>query len=194
MGAIGLPANKTQCGLQDHAGNEILMEGKSGVQDVRVHAVKDMNFTVHHDYNDTVETGDRKIDIQSGTHTETIKGDTKITITSGALSVAVSANTAAYTAQKTTHIESTSADLQGKAATEIHLVVGGSDLLMKSDGTVSIRCRNLTLTGSESVSISGGSIRSVAGQEHETKGAIVLSEGSVTNTVKGNMVMLNPPG
>jgi hypothetical protein len=32
----------------------------------------------------------------------------------------------------------------------------------------------------------------MADQEHEIKGAITVSEGVTTNTVKGGMVMLNP--
>ena len=40
--------------------------------------------------------------------------------------------------------------------------------------------------------IKGGIVHSEADSEHQTKGAIVLSEGSATNTVKGGMVMLNP--
>ena len=36
MKAMGMPDNKTQSAIRDHSGNEIVMEGKSGVQDVRV--------------------------------------------------------------------------------------------------------------------------------------------------------------
>jgi hypothetical protein len=35
-------------------------------------------------------------------------------------------------------------------------------------------------------------VHSEADSQHQTKGAIVLSEGSATNTIKGGMVMLNP--
>jgi type VI secretion system secreted protein VgrG len=44
-----MPDNKTQSGLKDHAGNEILMEGKGGSEDIRIHAVKDMHVTVDND-------------------------------------------------------------------------------------------------------------------------------------------------
>jgi type VI secretion system secreted protein VgrG len=46
MTAMGLPDNKTQSAIRDHSGNEIVMEGKAGSQDIRVHAVKDMHVTV----------------------------------------------------------------------------------------------------------------------------------------------------
>jgi type VI secretion system secreted protein VgrG len=47
--SIKMPDNKTQSGLRDHSGNEILMEGKSGSEDIRVHAVKDMHVIVDND-------------------------------------------------------------------------------------------------------------------------------------------------
>src|SRR5262249_49663592 len=47
--SMSMPANKTQSGLKDHSGNEILMEGKSGSEDIRVHAGKDMHVTLDND-------------------------------------------------------------------------------------------------------------------------------------------------
>jgi type VI secretion system secreted protein VgrG len=52
--AISLPANKTQSAMQDHSGNHLLMEGKGGAQEVRLHAVKDMHHTVVNDRTKTV--------------------------------------------------------------------------------------------------------------------------------------------
>jgi type VI secretion system secreted protein VgrG len=190
--AMGMPDNKTQSAMRDHSGNEIVMEGKSGSEDIRVNATKDTNVVVTHDYNETVKTGNRTISISSGTHTETIKGDTNITVTTGALTVNIAANTATYISKNTTTMASTSADVQVLAKTQISLDVGSSHLLMKEDGTISLNAKNIIIHGSESVSISGNAIRSIADQEHETKGAITVSEGQTTNTVKGGMVMLNP--
>ncbi len=192
MTAMGMPDNKTQSAMRDHSGNEIVMEGKSGSEDIRVNATKDTNVVVTHDYNETVKTGNRKIDINSGTHTETIKGDTKINVTTGALTIAVAANTATYQSKTTTTMSSTDADVYVQAKTQIALDVGGSHLLMKADGTIILDAKNITIYGSESVSIQGNAIRSFADQKHETKGAITISEGVTTNTVKGGMVMLNP--
>ena len=192
MQAIGLPANKTQSAWRDHTGNEILMEGKGGSQDIRVTAVKDMNVTVQRDHNDIVRTGNRTIQVSTGTHTETIKGDTKITVTTGALTIVVAANAATIQSKSTTTVSSTNADVYLQAKTQIALDVGNSHLLMKDDGTIKLDGKNVVIHGSESVSIQGNAIRSIADQEHETKGAITVSEGVTTNTVKGGMVMLNP--
>ena len=192
MTSMGMPDNKTQSGIKDHSGNEILMEGKGGVQDIRVHAVKDMNVTVEHDHNDTVKTGNRTIQIQSGTHTETIKGDTRIIITNGSLLVEVAANQAEYISKNDTIILSVDNAVRVFAKTEITADVGSSHFFMNAEGTIELNSKNIIINGSESVSIKGNAIRSIAEQEHETKGAITVSEGSATNTVKGGMVMLNP--
>jgi type VI secretion system secreted protein VgrG len=190
--AMGMPDNKTQTGMKDHSGNEIMMEGKGGVEDIRVNATKDTNVTISHDYNETVKTGNRTIAVQSGTHTETIKGNTKITVTTGSYSHTVAANKADRVSQGSSTLISNTQHVFIQAATNIQLHVGASMIWMDSEGQISLQGKNIIIKGSESVSIAGGAIRSIADQEHETKGAITVSEGVTTNTVKGGMVMLNP--
>jgi type VI secretion system secreted protein VgrG len=189
---MGMPDNKTQTGMKDHSGNEIMMEGKGGVEDIRVNATKDTNVTIAHDYNETVKTGNRTIAVQSGTHTETIKGNTKITVTTGSYSHTVAANKADRVSQGSSTLISNTQHVFIQAATNIQLHVGASMIWMDSEGQISLQGKNIIIKGSESVSIAGGAIRSIADQEHETKGAITVSEGVTTNTVKGGMVMLNP--
>ena len=169
-----------------------MMEGKSGVEDIRINATKDTNVTIAHDYNETVKTGNRTIAIQTGTHTETIKGTTSITVTTGAYSHTVAANSADRVSKGPSALISTTEHVFIQAATNIQLHVGASTIWMDSGGQITLQGKNILIKGTESVSIAGGSIRSVADQEHETKGAIVISEGSTTNRVKGNLVMLNP--
>jgi uncharacterized protein involved in type VI secretion and phage assembly len=78
MQAIGLAPNKTQSAIRDHSGNEILMEGKGGVQDIRIHAVKDMHETVDHDHVSNI-TNDETTTI-GGNRTETVVKNETITI------------------------------------------------------------------------------------------------------------------
>jgi type VI secretion system secreted protein VgrG len=78
MQAISLPANKTQSAIRDHSGNEILMEGKGGVQDIRIHAVKDMHEHVDHDHVSNVDN-DETTTI-GGNRTETVIKNETITI------------------------------------------------------------------------------------------------------------------
>jgi type VI secretion system secreted protein VgrG len=206
MNSIGLPDNKTQSTIRDHSGNEITMEGKAGVQDIRVHAVKDMHVTVDHDRDDHVKN-DRSYTVD-GTSTETITKKTSITITQGDYSHTVSTGTATITvkgkvsetfqdSQATTvtqsiAITSQSSSVHVTAATDIVLEVGASKLAMYSDGRIELSGKAIGIKGSDTVNTSGMSIKSDAGNDHSVTGAIVLSSGSVSNTVKGAMVMLNP--
>ena len=188
--AISLPANKTQSSIQDHSGNLITMEGKAGAQDIRVHAVKDMNVIVENDSNTTVH-GKFKHDVTTKTADYHVQGaltekydstqDTKvksdITITSSAGAIAISSD---------------AQHVYVNAATNIQLHVGSSMIWMDSGGQIRIQGVNVSIAGSSAVTIKGGIVHSEADSEHQTKGAIVLSDGSATNTVKGGMVMLNP--
>jgi type VI secretion system secreted protein VgrG len=159
------------------------MDDTAGKEKIVIHAQYDMSTTVEHDDTQHIVTGSRTINIDTGTHTETIKGDTTINITAGKQS---------NTVNKSIDITSKTAYIHLKADTEIQLEVGSSKLLMKKDGTISLTGVDIGVTGSKSVTIKGGIVHSQADSEHQTKGAVVLSDGSATNTVKGGMVMLNP--
>jgi type VI secretion system secreted protein VgrG len=163
--------------------NEMSLDDTAGKEKVTIHAQYDMNTTVEHDDTQKVVTGNRKIDIVAGTHTETIKGDTTISVTAGKQT---------NTVNKSIDVTSQTAYIHLKAETEIQLEVGSSKLLMKKDGTISLTGVSIGVTGSTSVTVKGGVVHSEADSEHQTKGAIVMSDGSATNTIKGGMVMLNP--
>jgi hypothetical protein len=89
-------------------------------------------------------------------------------------------------------IVSESTKIHVTAATEIQLQVGASTLLMKSDGSIKLTGTSIAIAGTAKVAIHGGEVESKADSSHTTAGAIVMSDGSGTNTVKGGMVMLNP--
>ncbi len=163
--------------------NEMSMDDTAGKEKVTIHAQYDMSTTVEHDDTQKIVTGNRTIDIVAGTHTETIKGDTTINVTAGAQS---------NTVNKSIDITSKTAYIHLKAETEIQLEVGSSKLLMDKDGKISLTGVDIGIDGKKIVVISGGIIHSEAKSEHQTTGAVVLSDGSTTNTIKGGMVMLNP--
>jgi type VI secretion system secreted protein VgrG len=211
-----LPGGQNQSGLKSNStkggggSNELMFDDTKGREKVAVHAQYDMSTTVEHDkttnvVNDmsttvkknethTVTEGNRAIRVQAGTHTETIKGATTITIETGPYSHRASANTATRASKGTSILRSESGDVRIEAATDITIVVGSSMIYMGADGFIQVQGVNIAINGSESVSISGNAIRSIATLEHETKGNLVTSEGTATNTIKGGMVMLNPPG
>lgn len=183
----GLPGSRAISGLKTNSTpggggyNEMSMDDTKGKEKVTIHAQFDMSATVEHDDSQVVHN-DRTISVD-GTHTETIKKDTTITVTDGKQT---------NTVKQEIVIASQTAYIHVTGSTEIQLEVGSSKLLMKSDGSISLTGANITIDGSESVTIHGASVTSKADADHNIKGAIVVSEGSATNTVKGAMVMLNP--
>jgi type VI secretion system secreted protein VgrG len=159
------------------------MEGKGGSEDIRINATKDTNVVIAHDYNETVKTGNRKIDVQSGTHTETIKGDTKVSITTGSYAHYVAANQAQRVSKQSNVLASTDADVYVEAATSIQLHVGESTLWMEKGGKVEIKAKNIILDA-ETISLSGQtSVETVAGEVNTTAQA--------THTIKGALVKIN---
>ncbi len=207
-----LPAGGVVSGLKSntHKGkgyNELSMDDTAGKEKITIHGQYDMNTTVEHDQTNTVNN-----DL-----TETVKNDATITITKGKYSHDVQTGTATYhvkdalvenydatqatTVKQDITIKSTSgaitisSDSQNvliKAATIISLQVGSSKLTMSSDGTISLEGVNVTVKGSTLLTMKGGIVHSEADNEHQTKGTLVVSDGSASNTVKGGMVMLNP--
>jgi type VI secretion system secreted protein VgrG len=203
MPPYALPGAGVVSGLksQTHKGsgyNEMSMDDTAGKEKITVHGQYDMNTTVEHDQTNTVNNDS----------TETIKNNAKIEITKGTYNHDVKTGTATYHVQaaltenydatQTTTVKSnisttsSTGSVYVQAATHIHLQVGLSTVFMDASGQISITGKNIAIHGSESVSVSGAAIRSVAEKEHETKGKIVTSDGATSNTVRGAMVMLNP--
>jgi type VI secretion system secreted protein VgrG len=220
MPPFALPEGAVISGIKSktHKGqgfNELSMDDTPGKEKVNIHGQYDMATTVLHDQTNTVKNN--KTTTVDGTFTETIKKDTKITISEGTYSHDVATGTATYHVQaaltetydatQTTKVQdelkiSTTAgpinisadanEIFVKAATKITLEVGASKLMMDAAGNISLTGVNVTVKGSAMVTVKGGIVHSEADSEHQTKGAVVLSDGSATNTVKGGMVMLNP--
>jgi type VI secretion system secreted protein VgrG len=189
--AVGLPANKTQSAMRDHSGNEIVMEGKGGSQDVRIVAVKDQNITVAHDYNETVKSGNRKIDVLAGTHTETIKGDTSVTVVTGAYAHTVAANKADRVSKGPSTLASTTANIYVDAATNIQLYVGASMLWMDSGGHIHLKATKITLEGSGEIEVMAPKVSVNGSTSVEVTGATVTAQASGTHNIKGALVKIN---
>lgn len=157
--AIGLPANKTQSAMRDHSGNEILMEGKGGVQDVRITAVKDMNVTAANDYNETVKGGNRKIDVLAGTHTETIKGDTSITVTTGDYSETVKGGNRKSDVLAGTHTETIKGDTSVTVTTGAYahtVVANKADRVSQGPSTLASTAANVYVDAATNIQLHVG--------------------------------------
>ena len=140
-------------------------------------------------------TGKNTLDMKDGGHVITLKdGSGNVTLT----------------------IEGDGGKVALTATTEISIKVGAASLTMKSDGTIELSGKDVTIKGTASstvdggpkaalkaadvaingtgsVNIGGGTVTSEAKTVNSIKGAAVMSEASAVNTVKGGAaVMLNP--
>ncbi len=195
MPPYDLPASGVVSGIKSntHKGkgyNEMSMDDTAGKEKITVHAQYDMSATVKHDDTQTVHNN-RTIGVD-GTHTETIKKDTKVTVTEGSYTLSVAANKSKHEAKQDIEIVSTASHIYIHAATSIQLQVGASKLWMASDGNIELSGVNIAINGSSTVAIKGQIVNSEATAQHHIKGGTVVSEGDAMNTVKGGVVLLNP--
>ena len=187
MPPYSLPSNGMVSGLKSNSTpggggyNEMSMNDTKGKELITIHAQYDMDATVEHDDRQTVHNN-RTINVD-GTHTETIKKDTTITVSEGKQT---------NTVKQEIVITSQTAFIHVTAATEIQLLVGASKLLMKADGSIELSGVNIAINGSAKVQTHGMEVTSQADVQHQISGTIVVSDGTATNTVRGGMVMLNP--
>ncbi|HWY29389.1 MAG TPA: hypothetical protein VNX46_01460 [Candidatus Acidoferrum sp.] len=175
---------------------------------INIHSDKDISVMANNNEDITI-VKNRTISVLEGTHTESIKGDTKITIESGTYHHDVAANTADYhvkgavtevfddkqttTVANEIEITTKTAHIYLTGSTSIHLHVGSSQICMGSDGSIMIQGKHVQIIGSDKVEISGGEVISKADTMHEISGATVKSAATNTNTVSGaSAVMLNP--
>lgn len=171
---------KTKSYPNDPGFNEIRFEDKKGEEEIFIHAEKDMNEKIENNHSTTVG-GNRTINV-SGTHTETIKKDTKITISEGKYEHIVAANTASYEVKgavtekflstqdtKVTGMITISSEegIEVTATKHIQLKSGASTLYMSSDGTIQISAKSITLIGDADINASA--LRVVTSGKQEVK-------------------------
>jgi type VI secretion system secreted protein VgrG len=188
--------------------SDMQIESTTDGECINIHSDKDISVMASNNEDITI-TQNRTINVLEGTHTESIKGDTKITIESGTYQHDVAANTADYHVKgavtevfddKQTTAVANEIEITTKTAhifltgsTSIHLHVGDSQICMGSDGSIMIQGKHVQIIGSDKVEISGGEVISKADTMHEISGATVKSAATNTNTVSGaTAVMLNP--
>lgn len=159
--------------------NEMSMDDTTGKEKITIHAQYDMSTTVGHDDSQTV-TNDRTIGV-TGTHTETIKKDTSITVSEGNYTFTVAKGTGTYKvekkvtetfndAQETTvkgdiTIKSTTGKILIDAANEIKLHTGDSTITMKKDGSISIHGKKIEIIGDDEIKASANKVSVSGGQE-----------------------------
>ncbi|EAM6536699.1 type VI secretion system tip protein VgrG [Salmonella enterica] len=164
----GLPGMASQSGIFSHSlyggptnGNMLRFDDKTGAEEVKFHAEKDLNTTVKNNETHTVNADRTKTIIHNeitkvhidrtedvfGKHTETIKGnrnvkvtegDQLLTVEKGIREVTVKTGTSTETVEKDISITSISGAIHLTAKTQITLTVGKSSLTMNSDSTITL--------------------------------------------------------
>ncbi|EDT8211903.1 type VI secretion system tip protein VgrG [Salmonella enterica subsp. enterica serovar Oranienburg] len=164
----GLPGMASQSGIFSHSlyggptnGNMLRFDDKTGAEEVKFHAEKDLNTTEKNNETHTVNADRTKTIIHNeitkvhidrtedvfGKHTETIKGnrnvkvtegDQLLTVEKGIREVTVKTGTSTETVEKDISITSISGAIHLTAKTQITLTVGKSSLTMNSDGTITL--------------------------------------------------------
>src|SRR5439155_11406684 len=165
-----LPEKKVVSGLKTntHKGkgyNEMSMDDTVGKEKITVHGQYDMATTIEHDDSQTIHNN-RSITVD-GTHNETIKKDTNITILEGPFKLDVQKNTHThhvngkvvewYDSTQETYVfndilvKSNNAKITIDAKTERVLYCGDSMLQMFSDGTIKMHGKDIEIVGTHEV-------------------------------------------
>ena len=200
----GLPDNKTQSGIKSRSSkggsdqnfNELRFEDKKGSEQVYLHAERDMTTLVENDQATTVKNN-RTVSVEVD-HTITTKKNHTLTVTEGdykhevktgkatttvkqAIVLKSEDSTISETAKEAFSITSESAAINLTADTEIKLVVGDASIVMKKDGTITIRGQHILIDGGQSLKASADKVEATAGNQ----ASLGVSNQKVTcNTTK----------
>jgi len=188
------------------------MDDTAGKEKITIHSQYDMGTTVQHDQTNTVNND----------FTETIKKNATITVSEGNLTHAVKTGTASYHVKgavtqkfeniwdsKVTDKVSIKAnkDIYIDSDTKITLVTGGSQLVMESNGAISLTGSKITIIGKDEVGVSSaktsvaGSAEAKFGTGNQTlatdtskvaiSGAAISSGATGQHEITGALVKIN---
>jgi type VI secretion system secreted protein VgrG len=170
-----LPANQTQSGIKTRSSkgggtedyNEIRFEDKKGAEMLTVHAQKDMDTTVEND--DTQKIQHNRTITVDGTHTETITGNTTITIKQGNHSRTLD---------------------QGNKSTTLKMGNDSTTLNMGNQ-TTSIKLGKQETTAMQSIELKVGGSKILINQMGVTiEGMMIKINGKVMTQVEGSALLI----
>ncbi len=181
--------------------NELAMDDTADSELIRIHAQKDMQTTVENDDTQSVNH-DRTIAV-AGTHTETIKGDTAITISEGNLTHEVSAGTADYKVKgalsetyadtQTTKVtgavaETYEASQTTKANEKISITSSGDEIALTAATKIVLKA------GASSISLAADGTIELTGVNIKISGDAEAKLASGANSVTCNTAEVNISG
>jgi len=209
----GLPGAAVKSGLKSNStkggggSNELTFDDTKGKEQTYFHSQYNHVAVIENNETRTIVTGNRKIEVKTGTHTEDIKSDTKVTVISGIYEHKVSEKTALRSSKQQNKLTSTDADVLITAKTQIKLEVGDSSITMLADGTITIKGKNISILGEESVVASGKKVHNLGGEEAKigvgnqntvydkqkaaTSGAAISSAAVGQHEITGAIVKIN---
>ena len=177
--AMGMPADKTQSGMRDHSGNEILMEGKSGAQDIRVHAVKDMHVTVD----------DNRVMHVKSHLTETVDKGQEVTIAKGYKETITDSATSTISGGLTTTVNGKwDSTVNGKLTEKI---TEGEDRTISAGQKLTVTGGSKDeITGERSIAVTGNLKQSTTTTTdlHATGAGTYTSEANLKFAVAGSVI------
>jgi type VI secretion system secreted protein VgrG len=197
-----LPDNQTQSGILTRSStggssdtyNQIQFEDKIGEEQVNVWAQKDMNTTVENNDTQLVQA-DRKIDVQ-GTHTETIVGDTSITITTGNHTLDIQTGNQSISVDsgnQTTEIKMGNQTITLDMGNQTTTLDMGNQSTTASLGSISFEAmESITLTvGGNSITINQSGITISGIMITVSADTMATVEGDAMLTLTGGITMIN---
>lgn len=179
-----LPDNRTQSGIRSRSTpggasdnfNEIRFEDRKGEEQVYIHAEKDLETVVEHDQRSSIGN-DRRLDVSGNETVDIGKNRTGSIGEHDRLSVG-----------RTYLLE---------AGEQITLRTGASELIMKQDGTITLKGVKLTIDGQQSITEKAGQKIeakalqiSIKGTQTEVQGTLLDLKASAVATLKGALTKI----
>ncbi|MBP0491793.1 type VI secretion system Vgr family protein [Pararoseomonas indoligenes] len=181
--SVGMPANKTQSAIRDHSGNEVVLEGKKGSEDIRIHAVKDMHTLVDNN-------ADLHVKVKL---TETVDGGQEVTVSKGYKETITDGATSTITGGLKSTVNGPWEDtINGKLTEKI---TGGEDRTVSSGRKVTVDGGlTETVTGKHETTVTGEIKQSSTATTdiHSTGAATFTSDASIKIAVAGSVIEITP--
>jgi type VI secretion system secreted protein VgrG len=173
--------------------NEMSLDDTAGKEKITIHAQYDMNTTVQHDQSDTVKSGKRTVTVETGTNTETIKGNSIHTVQAGFRKVEVTGGD--YSAESTDAAANitgkTSVNIKGQSAgVDVH-GKGGPGVKIEGDGATGVK-----LVGAPNFDAFGKSKAIISSPDVDIgdKKIVIHGSTSIELVVGGNSIKIDGSG
>ncbi|WP_338663882.1 type VI secretion system tip protein TssI/VgrG [Pararoseomonas sp. SCSIO 73927] len=181
--SVGMPANKTQSAIRDHSGNEMVLEGKKGSEDIRIHAVKDMHTLVDNN-------ADLHVKVKL---TEKVDGGQEVTVSQGYKETITEGATSTITGGLKSTVNGPWEDtINGKLTEKI---TGGEDRTVSSGRKLTVDGGlTETVTGKHETTVTGEIKQSASATTdiHSTGAATFTSDASIKLAVAGSVIEITP--